>query len=238
MKKTKTNNNNVSYKKQIETLSKVSEAITSGLYLEDILKLIVTVTAEVMNSKICSLMLLDERTKSLNVKATQSVSEAYNKKPSLALGEGIAGKVALGGNYIVVSDVRKNPDYRNVDIAKREGLCSLLCVPLKVKEKVIGVLNLYTSRPHKFSKSEIDVLTAVANQAAIVIENAQLLVKTKIIQEELEARKIIERAKGVLMKTQGLSEDESFRRIQKMAMNTRRTMREIAEAIVLAQSVG
>jgi len=236
MKKTKTNK--LSYKKQIETLSKVSEAITSGLYLEDILKLIVTVTAEVMNSKICSLMLIDEKSKALVVKATQSVSEEYNKKPSLRLGEGIAGKAALSGKPVIVKDVRKSPDYRNVSIAKKEGLCSLLCVPLKVKDKIIGVLNLYTSKPHKFNKSETDVLTAVANQAAIVIENAQLLVKTRIVQEELESRKIVERAKGILMKTQGHTEDEAFRRIQKMAMNTRRTMREIAEAIVLAQSVG
>ena len=82
------------------------------------------------------------------------------------------------------------------------------------------------------------MLEAVANQAAIVIENAQLLVKTKVIQEELESRKLVERAKGILMKTQACSEDEAFRKIQKMAMNTRRTMREISEAIILAQSVG
>jgi two-component system, response regulator PdtaR len=227
-----------SYKKQIETLSKISEAIASSLYLEDILKLIVTVTAEVMNSKICSLLLLDEDKKLLSVKATQSVSEAYNKKPCMTLGEGIAGRVALTGRFIVSGDVRKDPHYSNVKIAKKEGLCSLLCMPLKVKDKVIGVLNIYTSEPHDFTKSEIKVLTAVANQAAIVIENSQLLVKTKIVQEELLARKAIERAKGILMKNQGCSEDDAFRRIQKLAMNTRRSMKDIAEAIILAKSIG
>jgi signal transduction protein with GAF and PtsI domain len=227
----------LSYRKQVETLSKISEAITSSLYLEDILKLIVTVTAEVMNSKICSLMLLNEEKQTLDIKATQSVSEVYNKKPSLKIGEGIAGRAALDGRPRVVKDVKKEPEYINREIAKKENLCSLLCIPLKVKDKVIGVLNLYTSKPHNFNKSEIDVLTAVTNQAAIVIENARLMVKTKVIQEELEARKIIERAKGILMKAQSISEDEAFRKIQKMAMNTRRSMREIAEAIILAQSV-
>ena len=191
-----------------------------------------------MDSKICSLMLLDNKGEKLTVKATQSVSDAYNKKPSLKIGEGIAGKVVLRAKPIVIEDVTKDPDYRNIDIAKREGLCSLLCVPLKVKGKVIGVLNLYTSKPRNFAKSEIKVLMAVANQAAIVIENAQLLVKTKVVQQELESRKIIERAKGLLMKTQGYTEDEAFRKMQKLAMNTRRPMKEIAEAIVLAQSVG
>lgn len=238
MAKEKTKPRNLSYKKQIETLSKVSEAITSSLYLEDILKLIVTVTAEVMDSKICSLMMLDEKTKKLTVKATQSMSEAYNKKPSLKLGEGIAGKAALKTKPTIVKDVKKDPNYRNVTIAKKEGLCSLLCMPLKVKGRVIGVLNLYTSKPHKFSDSEIGVLTAVANQAAIVIENSQLLVETKVVQEELESRKLIERAKGILMKTQKYTEEEAFKKIQKLAMNTRRSMKEIAEAIILAQSVG
>jgi len=236
MKKKKTTRK-LSYKKHIETLSKISEAITSSLYFEDILKLIVTITAEVMNSKICSLMLLDDKSKTLSVKATQSISEAYNKKPSLRLGEGVAGKVVLSGKSIIVKDVRKSPDYRSVAVAKKEGLCSLLCMPLKVKDRIIGVLNLYTSKPHKFTASEMSVLEAVANQAAIVIENAQLLVKTKVVHEELEARKAIERAKGILMKTQGHSEEQAFRKIQKLAMNTRRTMREIAEAIILAKSV-
>jgi two-component system, response regulator PdtaR len=234
----KTKPSKLSYKKQIETLSRISEAIASSLYLEDILKLIVTVTAEVMNSKICSLLLLDAKKSALSVKATQSISEAYNKKPDLSLREGIAGKVASTGKPIISKDVRKDSRYSNVEIAKKEGLCSLLCMPLKVKDKIIGVLNLYTSDTHDFTKSEIRILTAVANQAAIVIENAQLLVKTKIVQEELASRKAIERAKGILMKTQGYSEDEAFRKIQKLAMNTRRSMKDIADAIILAQSVG
>jgi hypothetical protein len=78
--------------KFLAAISKVSRTITSNLYLEDILKLIVTVAAEVTNSKICSLMLIDEKTNELVLKATQSMSEAYNKKPPLKLGEGIAGR--------------------------------------------------------------------------------------------------------------------------------------------------
>ena len=82
----------ISLSKQIEALTKISSAITSESYLEDILRLSVTVTAEVMKSKICSLMLLNEKNE-LVIRATQSVSDEYNKKPSLKAGEGIAGKV-------------------------------------------------------------------------------------------------------------------------------------------------
>ena len=190
----------ISHAKQFEAISRVSKTITSDLYLEDILKLIVTVAAEIMNSKICSLMLIDEKTNTLVLKATQSMSEIYNKKPHLKIGEGIAGKVALQNKPIAIHDLTVEPEYKYKDIAAKEGLKSLLSVPLAVRGKVIGVLNNYTSRPHKFTAEEIDILTTVANQAAIVIENAELMVKTKVIQEELETRKCVEKAKGILMR--------------------------------------
>ena len=227
----------ISHAKQFEALSKVSRSITSNLYLEDILKLIVTVSAEIMNSKICSLSLLDEKTNTLVLKATQSMSEAYNKKPPLGLGEGVAGKVARDDKPQVVFDITKEPEYKYKDIAKKEGLRSLLSVPLSVKGRVIGVLNNYTSRPHKFTTEEIDILTSVANQAAIVIENSELMVKTKVIQEELETRKVVEKAKGILMREQGLGEQEAFKKIQRQSMDTRHSMREIAEAIILMDSM-
>ncbi len=226
----------LSYERQIEALSKISRTIASNLYLEDILRLIVMVTAEVMNSKICSLMLIDEKGKDLVIRATQSVSELYNKKPNIKIGEGIAGKVAKENNPIVVLDVQNDPRYVNRDIAKKEKLRSLLSVPMSVKGKVIGVLNSYTSTPHKFTKNEINILTTVANQAAVAIENAQLMVKSKIIQEELETRKLVDRAKGILMR-KGLTEEDAFRRIQKQAMDLRRSMRQIAEAIILADDL-
>lgn len=224
-----------SYSKQIEALSKISKAISSDLYLDDILKMIVTVTAEVMNSKICSLMLLDEKNK-LAIKATQAVSEDYTKKPPVRIGEGISGIVARENKPIVVADVREDPRYINRDIARKEGLCSLLSIPLSVKGKVIGVLNLYTDIPHKFTQNEIETLTTVASQAAVVIENSRLIIHTKVIQEELETRKLVERAKGILMR-EGISEDEAYRKIQKKSMDLRKPMKDIAEAIILSSEI-
>lgn len=225
------------YEEHIKALSKISKAIASDLYLEDILRLIVTVTAKAMGSNICSLMLIDEKTKELVIRATQSVSEAYNKKPHLKLGEGVAGKAAKENRPIVVNDVTKEKEYKYQDIARNEGLKSLLCVPLSVKGKVIGVINCYTAKTHHFTETEIDILSSIADQAAVAIENTELMVKSRVIQEELESRKRIERAKGILMKDGGLDEEEAYLRIQKYAMDTRKTMREVAEAIILAKDL-
>jgi signal transduction protein with GAF and PtsI domain len=221
-------------KQIIDALTKISDAVISDLYLEEILKLIVTVTAEVMHSKICSLMLLEKSTNELVVKATQSVSEFYNKKPNAKLGEGIAGRAAQLGEPITVLDVRKDKRYLNQAIAKKENLCSLLSMPLIYKGNVIGVLNCYTAKPRPFSPNEIRVIKSIANQAAIVIENFRLVVESQVIQEELESRKAIERAKGILMKRENLSEQGAYKLIRKYSMDKRKSMREVSEAILLS----
>lgn len=225
----------ISVEKHIKALSEISKAITSDRYLDDILRLIVTVTAQAMRSKICALWLLDDKKKVLTLRATQSLSKEYLKERTLRFGEGIVGQVAKTNEPIMVPDVLSDADYKEKDLARREGLISLLSVPMAVKDHVVGVITCYTSYPHEFSETERDVLVTVANAAAVAIENTALMVKTKAIQEELEARKLIERAKEILMKQRNLSGQEAYRWIQKRGMDTRKTMREIAEAILLTQ---
>ena len=168
---------------QLSTLSEISKTITSDLYLEEILQLIVAMTAESMNFRICSIMLLDDRNEELVIKATQSQSRAYIKKPNLKLSESVAGRAVTEAKPITILDVRKTAGYQYPDIAKQEGLCSLVALPLSVKKEIIGVLNCYTATPHRFTEEEINLLTALANQAAISIQNAKLMVQTAVLQE-------------------------------------------------------
>src|SRR2546426_10005817 len=103
-----------------------------------------------------------------------------------------------------------------------------------VKDKQIGVINRYTSHEHQYSAEEIKELQAEASQAAIAIENTTLMEKSFEMQEALEVRKLVERAKGLLMRSKQISEEEAFRIMQRQSMDTRRSMREIADAILLA----
>jgi signal transduction protein with GAF and PtsI domain len=226
-----------SNKNLIESLAKISEAVVSDLYLDDVLKLIVTMTAEILGSKICSLMLLDLEKNELVIKSTQSMSEKYLNKPNLKVGEGIAGKVAETGEPISVYDLAKDKRFLNIGVAKQENLKSLISVPLILKGKVIGVLNCYTERLHKFTSSEISLVKAIANQSAIVIENFRLVVETNVIKEELEMRKIVERAKGILMKQYKIDEDEAYNRMRKYSMDKRKSMREVAEAFIMVEEL-
>jgi two-component system, response regulator PdtaR len=224
-------------KKYLSTLIKISKAITSDLYLEDILKLIVTLTASMMNAKICALWLLDEETKELSIRATQALSPGYLKGRAIKVGEGIVGAVVLDREPIIINDVSKDKRYKAKALAAKEGFVSMLSVPMLVKDKVIGVINVYTVMSYEFTKGDVELLSAMANQAAVAIKHTELMVKTKIIQEELETRKKVERAKGILMKDQGLPEAEAYGLIRRSSMKKRISMKEISEAIILAHEV-
>lgn len=226
-----------SYKSYIDALSKISQAITSDLYLDDVLKLIVTLTAGVIKAKICSLWLLDKSTQELKISATQAMSKEYLKERSLKVGEGIVGLVVKEKKALIISDVLKDARYKEKQLAKKENLVSMLSVPMLVKNRAIGVINCYTTMPYKFKKGDIDLLSTVANQAAVAIENTELIVKTKVIQEELETRKKVEKAKGILMKEQGIDEDDAYNLIRRSSMDKRVPMKGIAEAIILTHEI-
>ncbi|MBP1697342.1 MAG: sensor histidine kinase [Deltaproteobacteria bacterium] len=204
--------------KEINALLEISKAIASGLYLEDVLRLIVTVTANLMDSKICSLWILDEKDQKLKLKATQSISEEYLKERSLAIGEGVVGHVALRNQPIAILNVLKDPLYKEKDLAKKEGLVSMLSVPMCIKERVTGVINCYTSYPHSFSKNEEEMLSTVANQAAICIENSGLM-GTLDIDEIL--RLVLE----------GVTKNIGFDRARLYLVNQRRNVLECKMAV-------
>ena len=229
--------NNLDYEDYLKTLNKISRAITSDLYLEDILKLIVTLTANVIKAKVCNVWLIDEKKQEFNIKATQSMHQEYLNKKTVKLSEGIVGLVAREKKPKLIFDVLKEEQYKEKKLARKEGLISMASIPMMVKDKVIGVLNVYTNKPYEFSKAEITLLSTIANQAAVAIEKTELIVRTKIIQEELDTRKKTERAKGILMEERNINESEAFSLIRKSSMDKRISMKEIAEAIILSYEI-
>jgi two-component sensor histidine kinase len=168
---------------ELSALAEVSETITSPRYLDEMLEVVVEMAARVMKARLCSLMLLDEATGELVLRATQHRGTAYRDKPPLKVGEGIVGLVAETGRPISVLDVTADHRYHHTAIALEEGLCSLLCVPLTVRDRVIGVFNCYTAEPHRFADEEIALFSTLANQTALAIENARLVTNAAVVRE-------------------------------------------------------
>ena len=144
------------YDDYIQAITDISQAITSDLYLEELLKLIVMVTAKVTGVAICSLWLIDETVNppKIRLKATQAIAPEYVKDRSLNLDEGVVGYVASNKRPLTIKNVLRNRRFKEKEMARRLGLVSMVGVPLRLKDdRVIGVLNCFTSTPHDFSET-------------------------------------------------------------------------------------
>ena len=221
-------------KRQLEVLYQISRAMVGKQDLDAILQQVVSMTADLAGSKICSLMLLNAKKDELVIKATQSLSTAYRDKPPIKVGQSVSGKVVEKKQAIQVADVTESPIYSYPDIARQEGLKSLLSVPLLLSDKVIGVLNCYTEEEKTFSKEEIQLVQTIANQVAMAIEHVRLVSEEAEARSALEAKKVIDGAKRVLMKRHKMSEEDAHRFIQKASMDKNKPQKEIADAIVLS----
>jgi len=224
----------------IKALMDISQAITSDLFLEDLFKLIVMVTARVTGVEICSLWLVDdnETPPMIRLKATQSFELDYVKDRELQLHEGVVGYVVSTQKPYVIDDVLANDRFKEKDMAQKLGLVSMVSVPLLGKDStVVGVLNCFTKKPHRFSETDINMLIAVANQAAVALLNTNLIIKTRIIEQELKSRKVIERAKEILIDRRAMGGEEAYRWMRKRSMDARKSMLEIAEAILLSDEI-
>jgi signal transduction histidine kinase len=156
-----------------QTLYDIAKAVNSTLNFSEVLNTIAQLATKAMNAKACSIRLLDEDRGQLVVRAAYGLSEEYLTKGQVDLDKSLVDRGALRGKPVPILDVTKDPAFQYPEEAKKEGIRSVLCVPLSVREKPIGVLRLYTGEVHRFTDEEIEFLSALASQGAVAIENAR-----------------------------------------------------------------
>ncbi len=141
-----------------ESLASVSRTINSTLNLDEALRAITREACELMRARMCSLMLLDESREWLDLRASYGAGDAYIKKPRLSVAESLIGVVVRRKKPLQAANVQTDSRYQNVDLARREGLISLLSVPLIFSGQTIGALSVYTARLYNFSNEEVKIL--------------------------------------------------------------------------------
>ncbi len=156
-----------------QSLYDTARAVTSTLNFTEVLNTIARQATQSMKAKACSIRLIDEEKRQLRVGAAYGLSREYLAKGPVDLEKSLVDRGALRGKAVSVLDVAKDPGFQYPEEAVKEGIRSVLCVPLSVREKPIGVLRLYTGEIHRFTDEEIDFLTTLASQAAVAIENAR-----------------------------------------------------------------
>jgi signal transduction histidine kinase len=168
-----------------ESLANVSRIINSTLNLNDALRVVTEEACMLMGAKMCSLMMLDETHEWLDLRASYGAGDSYISKPRLSVGESLLGVVVRRKKPLQVANVQTSTRYQSVDVARREGLVSLLSVPLLFTGQAIGTLSVYTRQPYNFSNEEIRILSALAELSAIAIEKARLYERIVDVEEQL-----------------------------------------------------
>src|SRR5437870_10498898 len=223
--------------KKVELLAAVGHTNMSEGYLDRTLQVISEMVAETFDSPVCSIMIVDEDKQELSIRAARCSSPDYLHKLPIKIEDSLIGRVVRERQLVTVPDVAAEKSYRYPELARRSGLASLLSVPLLAGLKVIGTLNIYSRDKRSFTAEEIGFAQAVAGQAALALENARLISESLEMKRTLEARKVIERAKGILQHRHGVTEEQAYLDMRSESRRLRRPMRDLAEAIILAEEM-
>lgn len=164
---------------EVSVLLEISQSITSTLFIDEVLDSIVNFSIEMMNALRCELRLLDDKGEYLEVKASTGLSKSYLTSRKIKKGEGILGSCLEKKRPLSVADVGRDARTRDYKALRAENVAGILTVPILQHNRAVGVIAVYTSKPHEFSQSEIDLLSTFASQASIAIENAQLYAEMK-----------------------------------------------------------
>lgn len=151
---------------------KVCSKINESLELNKILTLIADNAATMLNTKGCIIYLLDRLDKTLKVGSSYGLSDAYINKGPLDADKSIMA--SLKGETVVVSNATDNPLIQYPEQARKEGIVTILSIPLSVKQNVIGVLRLYAAEQRTFEDIEMEFASGLADISAIAIENARM----------------------------------------------------------------
>ncbi len=168
---------------ELQTVAQLSEAMTSPLYLDEMLNLVTESITRAMDVGVCSIFLLNDDKNGLDVHSTSRTTLNYHNMPTVPIDGSVVGSVAVTGQARYVANVAHEPDFYNQQMAKQAGIFSMQAVPLSVRDQLIGVLSVYTARPHVFTDKEVSLLNTMANQTALTLENSRLATNAAVVRE-------------------------------------------------------
>lgn len=232
-----TNKKITELKKELQFLYRVAQSVHS-LEIDELLKEIVRMATQITKADSCLIYVLDKKSQTLILRASKNPHSDLFQKIHMKLGEGITGWVAEEKRPVAISvGASKDSRFKYFRSLPEDRFEAFLSVPIVYKDGVTGVINVQHKNKHLHSQMEINLLSAIGKLVGGVIENALLVEESIALKEALEIRKLIEKAKGILMKKKNLSEGEAYRMIQKESMDSRKNLKEVAEAIILAEKL-
>src|ERR1035441_5441656 len=230
---------------QVSLFHRVSSIVSSNLSMDEMLGEVVGLTVQASDCDACLVYLIDHSSNEIVLRASQVPHANDLGNLRLKIGEGITGWVAEHKSVVALpSNAASDARFKRFKTLIEDTYQAFLSVPIVSGGELIGVINVHHRDSHDHSTEEISTLIFIGEQLGVTIskslleeENARLMEETQEMKRELETRKLMERAKGILQQRHGITEEDAYLRLRNQSRRLRRPIRELAEAIILTEEL-
>jgi signal transduction protein with GAF and PtsI domain len=226
----------VKEKTDIDVLHEIGSRIAAADPLHAVLSRVVEFVSSVVQCDSCFIYVLDED--ELVLRASKTPHPDVVDRLKLRVGQGITGWVAAHLQPVAVGrHAFEDPRFQTFNELPEDRYEAFLSVPVVSRGKLVGVINLQHRQPHDHSRQDIQLISTIGFLVGAEIEMARLEDENTQLSERLETRKILDRAKGILQRDLGITEEDAYLTIQRQSRQRRKSKKEIAEAIVLGDEL-
>ncbi|MDZ7638222.1 MAG: GAF domain-containing protein [Bryobacterales bacterium] len=231
---------------QVSILHKISNIISSGQTIDEMLDELIAISIEITRCDAGLVYLLDKASGEMVLRASQLPHDKELGQIRIKMGEGVTGWVAEHRAVVALSEHSpEDKRFKRFSTLIEDTFEAFLSVPLVSGGELIGVLNTHHRSIHQHSSAEVALMTFVGEQMGVAIaksvlvdENSKLMEEALELKKQLETRKFVERAKGILQSKYGLTEEEAYLKLRNESRRLRKPMRDLAEAIIIAEDLG
>jgi uroporphyrinogen-III synthase len=223
---------------QVSILHRISSIVSSHLTLDEMLGEVVGLAVQATACDACLVYLIDRESNDIVLRASQVPHAADLGNLRMKVGEGVTGWVVEHKSVVALAaNAAADARFKRFPALVEDTYEAFLSVPLVSGGEAIGVINVHHRQRHQHSPQEIGITVFIGEQLGVAISRSMLAQENARLTEELETRKLVERAKGILQQRYGLSEEDAYLRLRNQSRRLRRPMKELAEAIILAEDL-
>jgi uroporphyrinogen-III synthase len=220
----------------IDFLHSVTNRIAAADSLHEVLNEIVEFVSDLVSCDSCFVFVSEGE--ELVLRASKNSRPGIIDNVKLGMGQGITGWVAKCSEPVVLSSgAFRDPRFRRIPGLPEDSYEAFLSMPIGTRGRVVGVMNVQHVQPYDFTLREIKIISTLGHLVGAAIEMARLEQEVTALSDKLETRKVVERAKGILQRELKIGEEEAYAAIQKQARTRRKSMKEVSEAILLANEM-
>jgi signal transduction protein with GAF and PtsI domain len=223
--------------KQIDFLHEIGSRMAASDPFHLVLERVVEVASDAVNCDSCFLFSLDDDDR-LVLRASKNPHADAIDTLLLGIGQGITGWVAEHRETVAIgSRACEDPRFRMFNELPEDLFEAFLSGPILCRGKVVGVINLQHRKPHEHSEREIRLISTIGFLVGAEIEMARMDSERAVLEQKLETRKLMERAKGILQRDLSTDEESAYLMLQRMSRQKRKPLKDVAEAVILSDEL-